>query len=117
MAENGTMSGGGNRVTRGKMRLGSSAPVGAQQSQRDCVEAEAKLQKLEKQLEHHQHAVNQLEAAVKEEQDTLQPLCVQVQKEEMAVESLFRKVADLRQQLKKIKTEMTVRSLFRSVAL
>jgi chromosome segregation ATPase len=103
------MSGGGNRVTCGKMRLGNTAPVNAHQSQRDMTEAEAKLQQLEYQLEQHVRAAAENEAAVKAAQDALQPLSTQLQKEELAVQSLRRKVEDLKRQLQKINVDMDVR--------
>lgn len=113
VAENGTMSGGGNRVIRGKMRLGSSAPVGAQQAQRDVADAEANLHQLEQQLEQHQYAAAENEAAVKAAQEALHPLSTELQKEEMAVQSLLRKVDDLRRQVQKIEADMAVRSFHR----
>ena len=108
VAENGTMSGGGNRVMRGKMRLGSSAPVVAQQSQRDVADAEARLQTLEEQLQEHQRTVAENEAAATAAHEALASLSTDLQKEELAVQSLLRKVENLKNQMQKIEADMAV---------
>ena len=110
VAENGTMSGGGNRVMRGRMRLGSKAPMVSQQSQQDVTQADARLQELEQTLQEQQRDLAENEAAAKAAQEALCVLSTDQQKEELAVQSLLRKVQNLKNQQQKIEADIAVRS-------
>eukprot|EP00892_Ulva_mutabilis_P006903 jgi/Ulvmu1/4585/UM002_0314.1 len=112
VAENGTMSGGGSRVVRGKMRLGSAAPVVADptQSRAELAAAEERLQQLEKQLQEYQHAAvengQRADAAAKAQESA----AMEFQKICLAVESGARKCKELKQQLMKLDASMQVRT-------
>lgn len=104
------MSGGGSHITRGKMRLGSAAPVVADptKSRAELVAAEERLQQLEAELEEHRHAAaenaRRADAAVKAQESA----AMDFQKSRLAVESGTRKVKELQRLLQELDASLTV---------
>lgn len=105
------MSGGGTRVTRGKMRLGSAAPavVDPATSRAELVAAEEQVQKLDAELQEYRHAAaenaQRADAAVKAQENA----AMEFQKSCLAVQSGTRKCRELKLQLQELDASMTVR--------
>lgn len=104
------MSGGGTRVTRGKMCLGSAAPVVVDPatSRAELVTAEERVQKLEAELEEHRHAAAENAARADDAVKAQETAAMDFQKSCLAVQSGTRKCKELKLQLQELDAYMTV---------